>query len=131
MTVTAVKLYCTAPFNHDKSIWKAVCFFDFSFEAFERFSLDCKQSLSGQSRWCAHSAARLERGEIISPKPPSTRSLQFFRLFRATSTIQKGTVCSLCLKHLKGLVQMFPTFDLTLNKNQWNSNLCYVSTEKA
>ena len=26
--------------------------------------LDCKQSLSGQSRWCAHSAARLERGEI-------------------------------------------------------------------
>ena len=26
--------------------------------------VDCKQSLSGQSRGCAHSAARLERGEI-------------------------------------------------------------------
>ena len=35
------------------------------------------------------------------------------------------------LKRLKGLVQMFPTFDFTLDKNQWNSNLCYVSTEKA
>ena len=31
------------------------------------------------------------------PPPPSARSLQFFRarLFRATSTIQKGTACSL------------------------------------
>ena len=41
------------------------------------FCIDCKQSLSGQSRWCAHSAARLERGEI-NEKPPSARSLQFF-----------------------------------------------------
>ena len=27
-------------------------------------TLDCQQSLSGQSRWCAHSPATLGRGEI-------------------------------------------------------------------
>ena len=75
--------------------------------------LDCKQSLSGQSRWCAHSAGRLEQGEINekrlgerrAPKPPSARLLQFFcaRLYisRDLSTVQKGTACSLyfgCVK---------------------------------
>ena len=51
--------------------------------------LDCKQSLSGQLRGCAHSAARLERGEINEPS--SARSLQFFRarLFRATSRLSR------------------------------------------
>ena len=67
--------------------------------------IDCKQSLSGQSRGCAHSAARLERGELIEkrlvplPKPPSARSFQFLfsrsAISRDLLTIQKGTACSL------------------------------------
>ena len=75
--------------------------------------VDRKQSLSGQSRGCAHSPARLERGEINEkrleelflllsppfpffpplPKPPSARSLQFLGAwqFHATSRLfRKG-----------------------------------------
>ena len=75
--------------------------------------LDCKQSLSGQSRGCAHSAARLERGEInekrlgersfvspfsrLSPTPFRSFAPVFSRwaISRDLSTIQKGTACSL------------------------------------
>ena len=57
--------------------------------------LDCRQSLSGQSRGCAHSAARLERGEINenSFAPVFSRSA----ISRDLATIQKGTACSLML----------------------------------
>ena len=66
--------------------------------------LDCKQSLSGQSRGCAHSAARLERGEInekrlgASPQAPLRSFAPVFSrsaISRDFSTIQKGTACSL------------------------------------
>ena len=85
--------------------------------------VDCKQSLSGQSRWCAHSAARLEREEINEKRLGERRKRKgpflflspFFRLSpshlplvrssffsgsaisRDLSTIQKGTACSLSL----------------------------------
>ena len=46
--------------------------------------VDCKQSLSGQSRGCAHSAARLERGGInekrLSPSSPPLVCSSFFAL---------------------------------------------------
>ena len=72
-------------------------------------ALDCKQALPGQSRWCAHSAARLEREEINEkklflspfPAPPQAPLRSFAPVFsrsaisRDLSTIQKGTACSL------------------------------------
>ena len=79
-------------------------------------SLILRLSLSGQSRGCAHSAARLERGGInekrlflspfsrLSPSSPLlVCSSQFSRsaISRDLSTIQKGTACS--LKHARSL----------------------------
>ena len=69
--------------------------------------IDCKQSLSGQSRRCTHSAARLERGEINekrlspfsrrspNPPPPPPSPISRSAISHDLSTIQKGTACSL------------------------------------
>ena len=106
-------------------------------------NLDCKQSLSGQSRWCAHSAGRLERGEIngkrlgerrktflflspfsrLSPSPPPLVRSSFFALgyFARPRLSRKGllAVYNQSFSSLKKLM----THDLT------SCNICSSDVE--
>ena len=77
----------TTPTPHKKCL----TFFRFDIETHSPLYLDCKQSLSGQSRWCAHSAAPFRSFALVLFSPSA--------LSRDLSTIQKlpekGTACSL------------------------------------